>query len=392
MGVYEDLGVRRIINACGTWTWLGGTLMAPEVLEAMAEAAKSFVTLEDLQAKAGSFIAEVTSSEAAYVTCGASAAITLGTAACLTGLDPVKMNRLPDTDGMRNEVIIQKCQRSGFDRCLRAAGARLVEIGISDRCLGYELKHAINENTAAVFYTVEKHEDAGLSLTEVLEIAHEHEIPVLVDAATQLPPRSNLKKFSKMGADLVCFSGGKAIRGPQSTGILCGRKSLVTAAALNNQDTDIPWRWRTDLFDNTLIEGPPENGIGRALKVSKEEIIGLVTALKLFLAGDDGEELKGWDRLVEHLVEKLQVLPGTTVEKIPSILGPHKRIHPPSVQITLNVDAKVTINELADTLRQTDTPIYCREQFKKNTIVMNPYNLKWDDLEIITRRLREILA
>lgn len=392
MGVYEDLGVRRIINACGTWTSLSGTLMNPEVLEAMKEASRSFVALDELQAKAGEFIAKVTNSEAAYVTSGASAALTLGTAACITGLDPVKMNHLPDTSEMRNEVVVQKCHRSGYDHAVRAAGAKFVEVGLSDQCFGFELENAINENTVAVFYMVGKNEEVSLSLTEVLKIAHAREIPVLVDAAAQLPPRENLKTFTNAGADLVCFSGGKAIQGPQSTGILCGRKDLVTAATLQNQDMGVPWSWRTELFDNTLLPGPPEQGIGRGFKVGKEEIVGLVTALKLFLSGNDKEELNGWEKLVEYLLQNLQGLPGATVEKIPAVVEPQKRIHPPCVKIQLQADAKKTISQLVNQLRKTNPPIFCREQINKNTIIINPYNLGSDDLEIITRRIWKILS
>ena len=228
MAIYEELGIRPIINAAATLTRLGGSRMAPEVLAAMNEAAESFVHIDHLQRAAGEYIAEVTGAEAGYVVNGAAAGLTLGAAACMVGLDVGKMDSLPDTTGMKNEIVVQKGHRNFYDHAIRAAGATFVEVGY----LGYpgaggtyawQIDEAINDRTAAVACPIFR-TPGTLTLPEVAEIAHAKGVPVIVDAAAELPPRSNLKRFIDEGADLVAFSGGKVIGGPQSSGILAGRR------------------------------------------------------------------------------------------------------------------------------------------------------------------------
>jgi D-glucosaminate-6-phosphate ammonia-lyase len=210
--VYEKLGVRTIINASGPSTRLSGSIMPPEVAEAMREASQYCVDIAELQARAGQIIAEITGAEAAYVTSGAAAGLLLGTAACVTGLDPGKMNRLPDTTGMKNEVIIPRSQRNFYDHAVRAVGIRLVEVGIADRFSGagvrdteaWEIADAITPNTAAICYVASAH--SLPPLRQVVDVAHAAGVLVLVDAAGQLPPASNLKRFIAERADLVAFS------------------------------------------------------------------------------------------------------------------------------------------------------------------------------------------
>ena len=250
INIYAQLGVRTRINGAGLLTRLGGSLMPPAVLEAMAEAAGSFVDIAELQAAASAVIAECTGAEAGYVTSGAAAALTLGTAACLTGLDSVRMDRLPDTEGMRRDVVMCRAHRTGYDHAIRAAGARIREVGLNDRTAGagvrgvepWELEAAMTPEVVAVAYTVTPSREPPLR--EVVAVAHRHGVPVIVDAAAALPPVDNLRRFVAEGADLVAFSGGKAIRGPQSTGILCGRRDLIAAAALQQLDMDVtPETW-----------------------------------------------------------------------------------------------------------------------------------------------------
>ncbi|MEE3215142.1 MAG: L-seryl-tRNA selenium transferase, partial [Pseudomonadota bacterium] len=293
--VYDRLGVRTIINASGPATRLSGSIMLPEAAQAMKEASQYCVDIAELQGRACEIIADITGAEAGYVTSGAAAGLLLGTAACVTGLNPDKMNRLPDTSGMKNEVIMARSHRNFYDHAVRSVGIRLVEVGISDRFSGagvrdtepWEIAAAITEQTAAICYVAYEHTEPPL--TEVVRVAGVAGVPVIVDAAGQLPPASNLRRFIADGADLVVFSGGKALRGPQSSGILCGRRDLISAAALQHLDLDIYWeQWNppTALIDKDELPGAPHHGIGRPCKVGKEEIVGLLTALQLFAQED----------------------------------------------------------------------------------------------------------
>ena len=228
--VYERLGVRRIINASSWRTNVGGSLMPPPVRRAMDEAAQWFVDLAELNARAGETIARLTGAEAGLVTAGSAAGMLLEAAACMTRDDPAKIDRLPDTTGMKNEIVIHRFQRVTYDRCFRAAGAKLVEIGDAGGTFEWELEAAINERTAAVAYIFAVRQSGSIPLPRVVEIAHARGVPVIVDAAAMLPPAENLTRYVDMGADMVSFSGGKGVLGPQSTGILCGRADLIQAA------------------------------------------------------------------------------------------------------------------------------------------------------------------
>src|SRR5918995_3054523 len=312
--VYERLGVRTIINANGPSTRLSGGIMRPEVAEAMVEASQHCVDMAALQARASELIAEATGAEAGLVTAGAAAGLLLGTAACVTGLDPGRMNRLPDTTGMRNEVVVVRSQRNFYDHAVRAVGVRLIEVGLPDRFAGagvrdaepWEIADAISERTAAVYWVAAA--DARPSLEEAVEIAHAAGVPVLVDAAAQLPPVDNLRRFILAGADLVAFSGGKAIGGPQASGILCGRRDLIMAAALQMLDLDVfyeQWQPPASFIDKARLKGLPQHGIGRACKVGKEEIVGLLTALQLFVEDHPGQRRARWLASMQELATGL---------------------------------------------------------------------------------------
>jgi L-seryl-tRNA(Ser) seleniumtransferase len=294
MGVYERLGVKRVIHGSGTTTRYGGSMLRPEALEAMREASQMLVNLDELNEAAGVAIARMIGAEAAFVTAGASSGLILQAAACIAGDDPAKITRLPDTHGMRNEIVIQRAHRFAYDQAYRVAGGMLVEIGLARRTQPFELEAAITERTAAVAYLVSPFTSppGTLPVEQVIEIAHTRGVPVIVDAASMLPPRANLTKFLRLGADLVSFSGGKGIRGPQSTGILAGRRDLVRAACLN---------------------GSPNQALGRAAKTSKEEIAGLVVALELFLKEDEAAQMQRYRDVCTTIADELQDIEGLRV-------------------------------------------------------------------------------
>src|SRR5512132_3116207 len=289
--VYAKLGVRPVIHGAGTTTRYGRSLMRPETIEAMREAAQVLVNIDELNEAAGAAIARMLGAEAALVTAGSAAGLVLQAAACITGDDPARITRLPDVTGMRHEFVIQRAHRFSYDQSFRVPGGVLVEIGLGRRTMPYELENAIGPATAGVIYLVSPFTSPPgiLSFEEVCRIAHARGVPVLVDVASMVPPRENLFRYLRDGADLVIVSGGKGIRGPQSTGILAGRRDLIRAATLN---------------------ASPNQAIGRAAKTSKEEIVGLVTALELFLAEDEKAELERYREVCASIVAELGEVAG----------------------------------------------------------------------------------
>ncbi|MGQ0570326.1 MAG: aminotransferase class V-fold PLP-dependent enzyme [Armatimonadota bacterium] len=375
MTILEQLGVPSVVNAAGCLTRLGGSLMSDEVLAAMREAAQNYVPMDALQAAASRVIADVTGAEAGIVTSGAAAGLLLGAAACITGLDPQKMNQLPDTTGMRSEVVIQKGHRDGYDHAVRATGARLVEIGMPYGTRAYELRSALSERTAAVLYIVARSKGIPLSLDETIQIAHERGVPVIVDAAAELPPADNLRRFIAAGADLVAFSGGKAIMGPQTSGILCGRRDLITAAALQMLDMDVDaatWAPPAGLATDLSVAGPPEQGIGRALKVGKEEIVGLLVALRAYAGRDHTRDLAVWDAMTKHVQAELKDS-GLAPERVTAADSdsgvPLLRLRCPA--------GSVQAREMVSQLHRLETPIHLGEaHIHRGVLVVNPVTLK----------------
>jgi L-seryl-tRNA(Ser) seleniumtransferase len=323
--VYEQIGVPPIINAYGPTTRLSGAILRPEVASAMAEATQYCVDIAQLQGKAGELIAEITGAEAGFITAGAAAGILLATAAAMAGLDPAAMDRLPDARGLRHEVIIPRSHRNAYDHAIRGAGATLVEVGISDRFSGagvrdveaWEIAAAISERTAAIYYLAKPHAEPLLG--EVVDVAREAGIPVIVDAAAELPPVENLRRFVDEGADLVLFSGGKAIGGPQASGILAGRRELVMSAFLQHIDLDVffdLWEPPPFLIDKSRLGGLPHNGVGRPCKVGKEQIVGLMTALRLFAQEGPGFHAAAWTASIDVLASGLSMLTGVEIELV----------------------------------------------------------------------------
>ncbi len=279
--LYELLGVEPVINCATTYTRLGGSTMAPHVAQAMADSADAFVDVFALQRAIGERLAAATNNEAAYVSNGAAAGIALAVAGAMTGDDPALMARLPlDTDGMKNEVVVHRVQRNWYDIAIRQVGARIIEIGHSLETQPWELDAAINDRTAAVVYFAGSHLNRNtLPLPYVVERAHARGIPVIVDAAAQLPPKENLWRYTRdEGADVALFSGGKGMAGPQNSGLAVGKAEMIEAMRLN---------------------GPPFQRIGRSLKVSKEAMIGLMTAVETFLETDFDAQALGWKEVVD---------------------------------------------------------------------------------------------
>jgi L-seryl-tRNA(Ser) seleniumtransferase len=313
----DRLGVPRRINAAGTLTRLGGSLMAPEVLEAMREAASSSVDMAELQSAASRRIAALTGAEAGLVTSGASAGLTLAAAACLAGWDAARMAALPDSRGMPARVLMLRTHRNSYDHALRLAGAQIVDVGHNDRGTGagvrgvepWEIESAIDAQTAAFVFVAGA--SGGASLPAVAEVMHRHGLPLIVDAAAQLPPASNLRRFVAEGADLVVFSGGKAIGGPQASGLLIGRRALVGSALLQMMDMDVhPATWApAALVDTGRLRGTPLHGIGRGFKVGKEEIAGLLCALERFAARDEAAQIDVWTQRLHAIADGLRGQP-----------------------------------------------------------------------------------
>jgi D-glucosaminate-6-phosphate ammonia-lyase len=294
--IYARLGVRTIINARGATTAVGGTLPPPAVMAAMAEAAKAFVVLEELNMAVGEKIAAVTGAEAGCVTAGSAAGMLLAAAACITGTDPARIRRLPDTTGMPNEIIIHRAHRIGYDQMFRAPGATFVEIGIPGGTERWEYEAAFTERTAAVAYVDSPSVGPGaLDFATVVEVAHARNVPVIVDAASTLPPVSHLTRWIAGGADLAIYSGGKGIRGPQDSGLLAGRKDLIEAARANSN---------------------PRAAIARAAKVSKEAMVGLAVAIDLFMARDHAAEFEVKKGQAETIRAGVADMPSVSCEVI----------------------------------------------------------------------------
>ena len=371
--VYRRLGVQRVIHGAGTTTRYGGTMLRPEVLETMREASTALVNLDELNEAAGAAVARMLGAEAAFVTAGASAGLILQAAACIAGDDPAKITRLPDTRGLRNEIVIQRAHRFAYDQAYRVAGGVLVEIGLARRTQPFELEEAIGERTAAVAHLVSPFTSPPgiLPLEQVLAIAHRRGVPVIVDAASMLPPRENLTKFLRLGADLVSFSGGKGIRGPQSTGILAGRRDLVRAVALN---------------------ASPNQALARAAKTSKEEICGLVTALELFIAEDEKAEMTRYAELCATVVKPLADLRGlrVVVEQ-----DPVNRVLPHAVIYFTPEWVGPSGHDVQVALAKGDPHIYVQQGAHQggygDEIAVDPINLQPGDAQIIATRLHEEL-
>ncbi|HUG82563.1 MAG TPA: aminotransferase class V-fold PLP-dependent enzyme [Bryobacterales bacterium] len=359
---YRALGVRPLINAAGTYTTLTGSVISPEVRDAMAEASRYFVPLIDLQLAVGERIAKMIGVEAAMVTCGAASSITLATAACVTQGDPEKVRRIPDTTGMKNEVIMVKSHRMGFDHAARAAGTKIIEVETPE-----ELEKAINEKTAMLFY-VHLYEQRGkINRNHFIAAGKRHNVPVFNDAAAELPPVTNLSAIVGEGFDLVGFSGGKGLRGPQASGLLVGRKNLIDAAHKNNN--------------------PHSDTIGRAMKVGKEEIMGLLKAVEIYRLRDHDHDQEQWRGFMERIAKMVGDVPSIQSEVyIPGPGGhpiPYLRVQWDQSKLGL------TYSECSKALQEGEPRIDLNTT--DNGLELASYNLFPGEERIVGMRLREVL-
>jgi len=368
MTIYEELGIKRVINAKATMTPLGGSLMPREVLEAIVDASCSFVDIFELQKKIGERIATLTNNDAAYVTSSGAAGLVLAAAACATGTDIPKVYQIPDLTGMPNEIAIHKSHRFVFDSAFRLAGFTLREFGLSHMTTEWQLDAALSARTAAIAYVVAPHLTGKgfLPLETVVKIARGRSIPVIVDAAAQLPPVSNLWHFTReVGADLAVFSGGKDLRGPQGTGLIVGRKDLIEAITLN---------------------GSPNIAIGRPMKVGKEDMVGLYVAIKRYLALDHEVIGRMYEERVATMIEDLAGLIGVTATRdYPNEAGQ------PTPRALVRFEPPLTRDKIVGALWQGDPAIEVHLS-ADDGILLNPMTLDEGEDKIVAGRLREVVV
>ncbi|HZO27787.1 MAG TPA: aminotransferase class V-fold PLP-dependent enzyme [Chloroflexota bacterium] len=366
---YDALGVTPVINASATLTRLGGSRMPKPVMDAMAAGTEAFVDLVELQRRAGERIATLTGNEACYICSGAAAGIAIAVAACITGSDPAKIARLPHFEGPPAEVIIHRAHRNGYDHAARQTGVKLVEVGMAHSTQRWELETAITPQTACVLYFAGAHYATGaLPLIDVIEIAHERGVPVLVDAAAQIPPIAALWQYTReLGADAAIFSGGKGLRGPQSSGLVLGRRAIVEACYPN---------------------GSPNQSIGRPMKVGKEETLGILAAVEWSLSQDESAILAGYEAVVQRWLAGLQEIDGVSVERgYPSEAGqPHGR-----AIVRISPTCPLSRDEVVDAL-WAQKPRIAVSKIGEDAIALNPQTLEPGEDLIVLDALRAVLT
>ena len=355
---FTELGVRKLINGRGTLTTLTGSLMDPAVMEAMDYASRHFVNLNELNARVGERIAEMLNCEDAHVSAGAASAITLATAAAITGKDRELIRSLPNIPGPQREVIMPKTHRV-YEQQITLCGAKIVEVEGPN-----EMRRAINNNTVLAFY-FNNAPEKSISREEFVQIGKEYNIPTFNDCASEIPPMENLFKYIEMGFDLVTFSGGKGLQGPQSAGLLYGRKDLIEAARLNHS---------------------PNGSIARGNKVNKEEILGMMVALEVYLAKDHAKQREEWDQWVEQIAASAR-----TVPSVETTIGVHAETNQtPTVEITWDQSVvKITPSEVVQKLRKGHPSIEANSG--RNSISYRIGRVQKHEVKIVARRTREVL-
>ena len=359
---FAELGVRPFINAAGTYTTLTASLMAPEVMQAIDYCSKQYVHLIELHDRVGERIASLIGCEAAMVSAGAASALTLGTAACMTGANEDLIRRLPDTTGLKTEVIIQKSHRYGYDHAVRNCGTHFVEVETRE-----QLENAVNGNTVMMLFFNAATPPAPIKAEEFAQLGKKHGVPTFNDAAADVPPVSHLSAYLKMGFDLVTFSGGKGIRGPQSAGLLLGRKDLIQAARLN--------------------ASPNSDAIGRGMKVNKEELVGMMAAVEAYIKKDHEAEWRDWEGRVKTIADSVGPVNSVKAEPfVPEISNsvPHLRITWDESQL------KITAAEATKKLLDGNPSIELRPGAPKG-IEVAVWMMQPGEAQIVARRIREVL-
>lgn len=359
---FKDMNIRRFINAGEPYTALSGAPMLPEVVQAMQYAAGQSVRLSEVHDAVAERIASLIGCEAAMVTAGAASALGLGTAACMTGTNLQFVRSLPDTTGMKTEVIIQKSHRYGYDHAVRNCGTRFVEVETRA-----ELERAVTDRTVMMLFYNRNDSVGQIKAAEFVELGRRHRVPLFNDCAGDVPPAENLSKFTKMGFDLVAVSGGKGLRGPQSTGLLLGRKDLIRAARLN--------------------ASPNSDAIGRGMKVNKEEMLGMMVAVEAALKSDQETDWREWEKRVKLIADTLAPLKAVKTEMfVPEITYrvPHLRISWDETAV------KVTPPDLIRHLRDGEPSIEVRSS-PRDCVEIGVWLLQPGEAQIVGRRIREIL-
>ena len=362
---YDELGVTTVINCEGTMTMLGGSLLRPELEAVMAMAGRHFVSIPELEVAAGKRIAELLKLPDGYsaiVTSGAAAAMESGLAGILTGDNEALIRQLPDLTGMKSEVIIQKSHRNPFDHQLRATGIKLIEIETPD-----QLRQAVNERTAMMHFSNFANAAGQIKVDEWIKLGKQYNIPCMNDAAADTPPVSHLWDYANMGYDLITFSGGKAMRGPQCAGLLIGRKDLVAYALLNNS--------------------PHEDTLGRSQKVGKEEIIGMVKALELFLKEDHEALAREWQARLELISREITKVPGVST----SFFVPDIANHVPHMQITWDSRISIDPKQVSQLLRNSKPAIVIGGDEGKPGLIMCSFMLQPGEDKIVAEQLSRVL-
>lgn len=364
--LFEELGVTPVINAGATMTFLSGSLMLPEVLEAINSTCHDFANMHELQDRVGEKIAEMLHVEGAMVTSGAACALLLGTAACITGMDEEKRKLIPNLPGPRPEVIMQKKHRYVFDQAITTCGAKIVEVNSAE-----EMDAAFNENTVmALFFNAATSWSGGtdsVSHEEFVRLCKKHNVPSFIDCAADVPPVENLFKYQKIGFDLVTFSGGKMIRGPQSAGLLYGKKDLIEAAKINHSPYEAP--------------------IGRPMKVNKEEMFGMYAALKDYLDRDHEAEWQGWLQRIERIKKQVSSVP-TLKGESHTPKGPANVV--PSLVLTWDESkVKISPKEVAEKMKSGTPSIVAGGG--KDALRVGVVLLREDQIDVVAKRVKEIL-
>ena len=375
--VYEKLGVRAAINAIGAGTVFGGSGPPEVVRKAMEDASKHFVKMDDLLEKAGEYIAETLGAEAAYVTSGGAAALTLSAAACIAGTDLEKIDRLPDTAGMKSEIIIQNKHRSAMDRCFTLPGGQLVEVGDEGGCTAQQIEEAIGPNTAAIAYWVKfiDREDVDVSLEDTVKVARKHNVPVIADAAGHVYPLGYFRSMSQ-SADLVC-NGSKYFGGPNAAGFVCGRKDLVDAVALQGFVA----------FHLNKVRV-----VGRGMKLDRQQIVAVVAALDNWFSMDHEERFQTYERWFATIQERLRGIPHVKTRVVQRTFNGVPLFCGPGLDVVLDVKALgKNAQQVEDELYEGSPSIMVRAS-SEDTVGISADTLNEGDQDIIADRLRSVLS